>query len=121
VEAETGASLPDFSKDEFDAFLECGIFMRELGDASRVPLSGRAMVIERCWSARVVRAPHSWANALRQLAQEIGDRREVWTYCINPDRELRQEIEAAGFRLRNRVVQVRALHVAHWSRIASAF
>src|SRR6185436_8236169 len=25
VEAETGASLPDFVKDEFDAFLECGI------------------------------------------------------------------------------------------------
>jgi CelD/BcsL family acetyltransferase involved in cellulose biosynthesis len=96
------------------------VFVRELGDASRVPLSGRAMVIERCWSARVVRAPHSWANALRQLAQEIGDRREVWTYCINPDRELRQEIEAAGFRLRNRVVQVRALHAAHWNRIASA-
>lgn len=25
VEAETGLSLPDFVKDEFDAFLECGI------------------------------------------------------------------------------------------------
>jgi hypothetical protein len=25
VEAETGAGLPDFVKDEFDAFLECGI------------------------------------------------------------------------------------------------
>ena len=25
IEAETGASLPDFVKDEFDAFLECGI------------------------------------------------------------------------------------------------
>ena len=25
VEAETGASLPQFVKDEFDAFLECGI------------------------------------------------------------------------------------------------
>jgi ribosomal protein S27E len=25
VEAETGASLPEFVKDEFDAFLECGI------------------------------------------------------------------------------------------------
>src|SRR3954463_8515047 len=25
VETETGASLPDFVKDEFDAFLECGI------------------------------------------------------------------------------------------------
>jgi hypothetical protein len=25
VEAETGASLPGFVKDEFDAFLECGI------------------------------------------------------------------------------------------------
>jgi len=25
VEAETGASLPDFVTDEFDAFLECGI------------------------------------------------------------------------------------------------
>ncbi len=25
VELETGAGLPDFVKDEFDAFLECGI------------------------------------------------------------------------------------------------
>jgi hypothetical protein len=25
LEAQTGASLPDFVKDEFDAFLECGI------------------------------------------------------------------------------------------------
>jgi hypothetical protein len=25
IEAETGASLPDFVKDEFDVFLECGI------------------------------------------------------------------------------------------------
>jgi hypothetical protein len=25
VEAETGAGLPDFVKDEFDAFLDCGI------------------------------------------------------------------------------------------------
>jgi hypothetical protein len=25
VEAETGSSLPEFVKDEFDAFLECGI------------------------------------------------------------------------------------------------
>ena len=25
VQTETGASLPDFVKDEFDAFLECGI------------------------------------------------------------------------------------------------
>ena len=25
VEAETGSTLPDFVKDEFDAFLDCGI------------------------------------------------------------------------------------------------
>jgi hypothetical protein len=28
VEAETGASLPEFIKDEFDAFLECGRMRR---------------------------------------------------------------------------------------------
>ena len=30
VEAQTGASLPQFVKDEFDAFLECGILAHGL-------------------------------------------------------------------------------------------
>jgi hypothetical protein len=40
VEAETGASLPEFIKEEFDAFLECGIPIRRIrrpADARRLP------------------------------------------------------------------------------------
>ena len=33
VETETGASLPNFVKDEFDAFLECGILAHGLSSA----------------------------------------------------------------------------------------
>ena len=37
VETETGASLPDFVKDEFDAFLECGILAHGLSSACAAP------------------------------------------------------------------------------------
>jgi hypothetical protein len=33
VEAATGTGLPKFVKDEFDAFLECGILEKHLADA----------------------------------------------------------------------------------------
>jgi hypothetical protein len=37
VETETGTRLPDFVKDEFDAFLECGILAHGLSRACAAP------------------------------------------------------------------------------------
>ena len=55
VEAETGAGLPDFVKDEFDAFLDCGIlangFVRvrceDCADEKLVAFSCRAATLSR--------------------------------------------------------------------------
>jgi CelD/BcsL family acetyltransferase involved in cellulose biosynthesis len=94
------------------------VVIGELGSSCQVPLSDPAMVVDGCWSAPNFRAPHLWVNGLRLLVQEVGDKRDVWTYCINPDRQARQEIEAAGFRLRSGVVQVRVLRAIrrNWIR-----
>lgn len=93
------------------------VLIREFSDTSLTSLSAPAMVVERCWSARDVSASHSWARALGLLAQEIGDGREVWTYCLNTDREMQRELESVGFQLRNRVVQIRLVHMFRWNRI----
>jgi CelD/BcsL family acetyltransferase involved in cellulose biosynthesis len=83
----------------------------ELGEACHIPLTTSGLVVERCWTAPRFRSPHMWANALRLLVQVVGDKSEVWTYCVNPDRSTWRELEAAGFRLQNRVVQLRVLHI----------
>jgi len=93
------------------------VLIRELSDTSLMPLSAPAMVVERSWSARDLSDSRSWARVLELLAQEIGDGREVWTYCLNAGRELRQEMQSVGFELRNRVIQVRVAHLVRWNRI----
>jgi hypothetical protein len=65
VEAQTGASLPQFVKDEFDAFLECGILAhgflrlrcRECGHEKLVALSCKRRGI-----CRLVRGPAHGRN-----------------------------------------------------------
>ena len=72
VEAETGASLPDFVKDEFDAFLECGILAHGVlrlrcGDCGHEKLG--AFVCKRrgfcpsCGARRMARARPTWSTA----------------------------------------------------------
>jgi len=52
VETETGASLPDFVKDEFDAFLECGILahgflrLRCFGSAANLNIHLHCLVLD---------------------------------------------------------------------------
>ena len=68
VQAETGASLPQFVKDEFDAFLDCGIlahgFLRlrcwDCGHKKRVAFScKRRGFCPSCGAWR--RAPRTWS------------------------------------------------------------
>lgn len=54
VEAETGASLPKFIKEEFDAFLECGI-------------SAHSFLRLRCAEYAHAPARTSWARLLKRV------------------------------------------------------
>jgi len=90
------------------------VIIGELGSSYQVTLAEPATLIDSCWSIPNFRARQRRLDALRLVMQEVGDKQDVWTYCINPDRWLQREMEAAGFRVRRRIVQVRLLHAIRW-------
>jgi CelD/BcsL family acetyltransferase involved in cellulose biosynthesis len=98
------------------------VAISELGNSCHIPLAEPAMVIDSCWSAPNFRAPHLWLNGVQLLAQKVADKLDAWIYCLNPDRSTRKGFQAAGFRLRRDVLQIRILGALrrHWIRGSKA-
>jgi CelD/BcsL family acetyltransferase involved in cellulose biosynthesis len=68
-------------------------------------------LVETCWSAPAFRKQALAPEAFQLVSQELRGSEDARMYYVTPQTDVRQAMEAVGFKLCSRVVRVRVLHV----------
>jgi CelD/BcsL family acetyltransferase involved in cellulose biosynthesis len=87
----------------------------EGGVRYELPINGPVMLIEDFWAASTFTQSHRLPHALQLLVQKSEGDHSPRTYYVTSQKEACQQMDAAGFRLSHRILQVRFLHVLRWS------